>query len=124
VAGDFASAAEQDHRWNCADVVTGREVLFGVGIDLGETQPRLQRLGRALEHRSHGAAGSAPGGPEVDQKRQLGGGMALEMRGVESDRRAGKQRLMAAAAFAALSLPLGRNAIEGMAMRTGNGDGG
>ena len=78
----------------------------------------------ALEHRSHGAAGSAPGGPEVDQERQIGGGVALEMRGVEIDRRAGKQRLVAATAFAALAAPLGRNAVERMAMRTGNGDGG
>ncbi len=46
VAGDFAAAAEQDHRWNRADAIAGRQVLLGVGIDLGEAQPRLERLGR------------------------------------------------------------------------------
>ena len=48
--------------------------------------------------------------------------MAIEMRRIEIDRMPGEQRLMAAAAFAAFAAPLGRNAIERVAMRTGNGD--
>ena len=124
LARNLAAAAHEDHGRDCLDLKARGKLPFGVGIDLGEPQPRLKLLCGGFESRSHGAARSAPGRPEIDQQRQVGRvGVAIEMRRIEIDRMPGEQRLMAAAAFAAFAAPFRRHAVERMAMRAGDGDG-
>jgi hypothetical protein len=52
-------------------LVAERQLGVGVDVDLGELELALAGLGLALEHGTEHAAGSAPGGPEVDHHRQL-----------------------------------------------------
>ena len=124
VARQFPSAAQQDHCRYRLDLIARREARLSLGIDLAEAQARLEFFCRSFKHRRHGAAWPAPGGPEINEQGQIGrAGVAIEMRRIEADRMSLKKCLVALPAFAAFASPLGRNAIERVAMRTGNGDG-
>ena len=48
--------------------------------------------------------------------------MAVEVRGIKSDRTPREQRVVALAASAAFAAPFRGDAVERVAMRTGNGD--
>ena len=119
MARQFPSAPHEDHRRDCLDVIAGRKVRFGFGIDLAKAQTRLELFCCFFEHRCHGAAWPAPGGPEIDEQRQIrGAGVAVEMPSIEIDRVSGEKRLMALTASATLATALGWHAVERVAMRT------
>lgn len=121
MARQFPSVADEDHCRDCLDVIAGRKVRFGFGIDLAKAQTRLELFCRFFEHRRHGAAWPAPGRPEIDEQRQIRGtGVAVEMPRIEIDRVSGEKRLMALTASATLATALGWHAVERVAMRTWN----
>ena len=120
LARDLTAAAHEDHGRDRLDLKARGKLPFRVGIDLGEPQSRLKLFRRRFENRRHRAARSAPGRPEIDQQRQVGRiGVPIEMRRVEIDWVSGEEGLMAAPAFAALTAPFGRHAVERVAMGQG-----
>lgn len=110
---------EHDQHGNAADVVAGGQIPLSFGIDLEKSNLRFNLCGNALEGRSHDLAGPAPIGPEVHDHRNV---VALNLDGKalggHRERLAAEQRLMTAAAFRFRSRRVGRDAIDGIAMRT------
>ena len=91
VAREFTTAANENHRRDGLNLIAGGEAWLGVGIDFGQSQPRLKLPCCALECRRHGAARPAPGRPKIHEHRQIGSaGVTIEMRGIEIDRMSGK----------------------------------
>ena len=66
LAEDGDAVAVDDERGDLGDAVHLRQLGLGLGVDLGEDDV-LVALGHALEDRSELTAGTAPGGPEVDE---------------------------------------------------------
>jgi hypothetical protein len=119
LAGGDLPALEGEQGRNPLHAEATRQAAVGVHIDLDEAGPRFELGGGAGEHRRHGAAGPAPGGPEVDDQRQVAGRQVLgEPRFIERHRFAGEQGLVAAAAARGLAEPFGRQAIGAVAVRT------
>ena len=69
--GNLAVLEEQEPR-DGDDAVFLRDVLLGVDVELPDLQLALVLLGQLIDGRRQGLAGTAPGGPEVDQDRYLG----------------------------------------------------
>src|SRR5438270_8196401 len=69
--GDLAVLEEQEPR-DGDDAVFLRDVLLGVDVELPDLQLALVLLGQLIDGRRQGLAGTAPGGPELDQARYLG----------------------------------------------------
>jgi hypothetical protein len=73
----------------------------------------------ALEFRRHGSAGTAPGHPEIRDKRDVTAlGVTLEAPLVEADRMALKQLCLATAAGRQRDRTILRNAVDGVALET------
>ena len=70
-AGDGLTAAEDGDRGDALDPVLHGEHLLGLHVDLGELELALALGHLGLDGRTEDAARSAPGGPEVDDDRDL-----------------------------------------------------
>ncbi|CCD00317.1 protein of unknown function (plasmid) [Azospirillum baldaniorum] len=69
--GDFPAVQDQRKRWNASHRETRGDIRCGLGIDFCQPDMRLKPLRRLLDDRRHHAARTAPGGPEVDQERDV-----------------------------------------------------
>src|SRR4029079_18915906 len=79
--------AKEDERGDAANAEPRRGLRARVAVDLGEDRLALQLPSRPLDMRRHRPARAAPGGPEVDDDRQLvASDEALEVRIVDRDR--------------------------------------
>jgi hypothetical protein len=97
-----------------------RQLRVGVGVDLGE-QPFGMNGGRLRENRREASTRATPCGPEIDHDRPLARGEHVgEVLLAQRDRRAGQQRLAAAAAGGLVIEPFAPHAVPGAAMGTGN----
>ena len=81
------------------DVEALTQSLHLFGVDLGQPHGRFELGGRLFKCGRHLAARTAPGGPEVDQYRDVvAPDMALERRRVQRRRVRGEKRLVATTA--------------------------
>ena len=62
---------ERLHGRDALDAERGGEALVGVRVDLGQRDLAVALVDRLLEHGRELAARAAPGGPEVDDDREL-----------------------------------------------------
>lgn len=119
LARDLAPTLEDGRRRNAADPVLLRQARIFVGVYLCESHARLQLGCDLLEKRSHHAAWTAPGSPEVHGQGQIRTfEMAVEAAIGENDRVAGKQRILTLPAAGLIPEPRGRDPIGGLATRT------
>jgi len=119
MAGDLAAAIHQQQGWDTCDAETRRQLWGFFRIDLEQSNPRLQLLRRALEHRRHRAAWTAPGRPDVDQNGDIiVGDVPPETFLVDLDRMACEDRLVASATTRAHCRALDGQAVETSAMPT------
>src|SRR5262249_10399215 len=68
---DFLAILERDQSGNPADTVAPRDLRHRVGVELGESHPRLEPRGSLFVSWGHGPARSAPARPEIDHERQV-----------------------------------------------------
>jgi hypothetical protein len=71
---DATATPEERKGWNRSNPETFSELRYGLGVDLHDEPLACCLFGHLLEFRRHHAAGTAPGGPEVDDHRQRGPG--------------------------------------------------
>src|SRR5690606_851839 len=69
--GGDGPVAEQQKRWNSANVVLRRRLWILVDVELHDAQPVLVFLGDCVEDRRDHLARTAPLGPEVEQHRTI-----------------------------------------------------
>ena len=80
LARDFLAAFEEDHGGNAADLVAAGDLLFGFRIELAQADTGFERARRRFELGRHHLAWPAPLGPEIDEQRQVGISVAVEIR--------------------------------------------
>ena len=68
---NFLAALEHHQRGDAADPVLTGDVWVLVGIELEDFDLAFEFLGNLVNNRSHHAAGTTPGSPEVNQDRNV-----------------------------------------------------
>lgn len=118
LARKLPPAPKQNQRWYRLDAEAGGEGGVGFGVDFADAHSGLMPRSGGLQDRSHHPAWTTPFGPEIDEQRELGAGVALEARGIERNRRMREEGLMTASAPAAFGEALGGNAVLRVTVRT------
>ncbi len=77
MTGSDLSLLEHEQGWNALDPKLGRELRFGLDVDLHKAGSWFKRLGGCRKNRGHRAAGTAPGRPEVRYHRNVVPGQVL-----------------------------------------------
>jgi len=118
---DFMSTPEQGQGRNALDTKPGGDALFILGVELGKPHTWFQLSGRLLKRWCHHLARATPGGPEIDQYRNVVAvDMLLECVAVQFQRMGSEQTLMALAAIGIISQTGYGNAVNGIAVRADN----
>jgi len=110
---DLAAVQRERDRGNAAHAETLGEHRGRVDIDFDEAQARLEARGGAREFRRHDAAGAAPGGPEVDQQRDVAFlEVPVEAGGIERHGMPVEERTMTFSAASAGREPRAGHAVQ------------
>jgi hypothetical protein len=116
---DFLPILEEGQCGNAADVVCRCEIARFLGVDLGDAEIGLESLRGLFIRWRHGAAGTAPGRPEIDQHRDVVARDVLrEPDAVHVDRLCNEEIVRASAAGRMFRETVGRQSVDRIAMRT------
>jgi hypothetical protein len=121
---DEAAVREDGEVGDAAHVVAGGELRVGFGVDLEDEAAAGDFACGVLDVRGGHAAGTTPGGPEVDEHGDAGvGDDVVEERGVGGDGLGdGRERLLAGAAAAGVGEVSCGDAVFGAAAGAGADD--
>ena len=121
LASDFSAAHEQGKRWNALNSIVRCNFGLVLRIKLGKPHLGLELLRGLLEGGRHALARSAPGGPEIDQQRNIiAAHMLLKTIAIEFERMTDEDRFSALAAAGVISKTARRNAINCGTVRADN----
>ena len=94
-----------------------QQFRYSVAVDLDQPHLGLELGCRLFEDRRHGPAGTAPGGPEINQQRDVAvPSMLVEASGaVQCSRPSFVKRPVAGPALGVLAQPVARHAVDRVA---------
>ena len=119
LVGDLPAVMHQHQGRYVLDAVALQQFRCRIAVHLDQPHLGLELGCRLLEDRRHRPAGTAPGGPEINQQRDVAvPGMLVEASGVVERRRPPLvKRAMARPALGTVTQSLARQAVDGVAMR-------
>lgn len=119
----LATVLEQDQARDRPNAKLRRQLLIGLAVQLGKPHTPAQLRSGLLERWRKGFARPTPIRPYIHQQWQL----ALDLAGVitlgQVERLAQQHRLLAAPALGLIAKPVGRNAVEAVAVGAGDQQG-